>query len=221
MLTNRTKEAGLCRKKFLYYFPKGFQDKKYHAWERNYKWEAHVKWEEDLNRKKFEELLQSKQYLEISNRAVKIETKTNLLFSFEKMALRDAVKGEEGAKLFATALYNYIYRDPLTEKSFIEFSKQIQSLPRKQTRVHTWPLLTVFAFIARPTEHIFLKPRVTQLAAANYNFRFTYHSKPNWQTYQSLLAFADHVRKDNKDLNPKDYIDLQSFIWVNGSSEYD
>ena len=221
MLTSRTKEASRCRKKFLYYFPKGFQDKKYQAWERNYKWDAHIKWQEDLNRNQFEALLQSKDYLEIANRAVKIETKTNLLFSFEKMALRDAVKVDEGAKSFAMALYNYIYHDPLTEKSFLKFSAEIASLPRKQTRVHTWPLLTVFAFIAKPTEHIFLKPRVTQLAAVNYNFQFDYHSRPNWKTYQSLLAFGEQVRKDNRDLKPVDYIDLQSFIWVNGSGEYD
>src|SRR5437870_29815 len=100
MLIKRTKEAGRCRKKFLYYFPKGFQDKKYQAWERDYKWEAHIKWENDLNRKKYETLLQSKAYLEIANRAVKIETKTNLLFSFEKMALRDAVKAVDGAEVF-------------------------------------------------------------------------------------------------------------------------
>jgi hypothetical protein len=50
-----------------------------------------------------------KNYDEIALRAVKIETKTNLLFSFEKMALRDAVKPAEGAKAFAQGLFDYIY----------------------------------------------------------------------------------------------------------------
>src|SRR3954471_22266239 len=92
-----------CKKKFLYYFPKGFADAKYYAWERGYKWEAHLAWEKDLNKKEYERLLSEKQFSEIAFRAVRLETKTNLLFSFEKMALRDAVKPAEGAKAFAEA----------------------------------------------------------------------------------------------------------------------
>ena len=215
------KAAILCRKKFLYYFPHGFTDKKYCAWERNYKWEAHQQWQLQLNSVEFKKLLDSRSYDEIANRAVRIETKTNLLFSFEKMALRDAVKTSSGAKLFATGLYEFLYAGTADKKSFDMLSSTLASLPRKQTRVHTWPLQTVFGFIAKPTQHIFLKPRVTQASAKNYNFPFVYSSKPNWETYQNLLAYAGTIRKDNIDLRPRDFIDLQSFIWVNGSDEYD
>ncbi len=84
----------------------------------------------------------------------------------------------------------------------------------------TWPLVTVFGFLGNPKEHIFLKPRVTKIAAKKYHFNFNYKSNPNWETYQSLLSFAEQVRKDTKLLEPQDYIDLQSFIWVMGSDEY-
>src|SRR3954470_4293634 len=84
-----------CRKKFLHYFPNGFYDKKYIEWERGYKWQAHLKYDELLNEKEFKKLLAEKEFDEIAKRAVNIETKTNLLFSFEKMALRDAVKTYE------------------------------------------------------------------------------------------------------------------------------
>ena len=46
---------------------------------------------------------------EVALRAVRIESKTNLLFSFEKMALRDAVRDPRGAEVFATALYDFLY----------------------------------------------------------------------------------------------------------------
>jgi hypothetical protein len=82
-------------------------------------------------------------------------------------------------------------------------------------------LVTVFAFIAQPDRHIFLKPNVTRVAAREYGFEFVYRSRPNWETYQSLLDFAGTVRRDNADLRPRDMIDLQSFIWVQGSDEYD
>ena len=63
----------------------------------------------------------------------------------------------------------------------------VEKLPRKQTRVLTWPLVTVFP----------------------------------WETYTGLLDFAETVRRDNVDLQLRDLMDLQSFIWVLGSDEYD
>ena len=84
----------------------------------------------------------------------------------------------------------------------------------------TWPVATVFGFIANPNEFIFLKPRVTQVAAEFYDYDFKYTSKVVWETYKSILDFAETVRKDMRQLRPKDMIDLQSFIWVMGSDEY-
>lgn len=209
-----------CRKKFLYYFPKGFADDKYKDWERNYKAGAHFAFQQQLNREAYKQMLNQGHYSEIALRAVRIETKTNLLFSFEKMALRDAVKPAEGAEAFAKGLFNYIYGSESLQKRFEAFSETIAALPRKQTRVLTWPLQTVFGFLGNPDEHFFLKPRVTQVAAQKYGYDFGYKSKPNWETYQKVLDFAEQVRKDNADLKPQDYIDIQSFIWVLGSDEY-
>ena len=209
-----------CRKKFLYYFKKGFNDSKYIDWERKYKLDAHFQFQQDLNRADYESLLKAKKYYEIALAAVRIESRTNLLFSFEKMALRDAVKTPSGARDFAVGLFQYVYGSQSLEERFEHFSDVLRSLPRKQTRVHTWPLQTVFGFIANPQEHIFLKPRVTQLAASKYAYDFAYKSGPNWNTYQSLLDFAEQIRHDTADLHPQDFIDLQSFIWVMGSEEY-
>ena len=209
-----------CRKKFLYYFSKGFKDQKYIDWERNYKWEAHLMWEQQLNRKEFELLLSRRKYSEISYRAARIETKTNLLFSFEKMALRDAIKSASGAKDFSKGLYDYVYGSDSIKARFERFTTILASLPRRQTRVLTWPLQTVFGFIGNPANFIFLKPRVTKIAAEKYAFDFSYQSTPNWATYESYLDFAERVRQEIADLGPRDYIDLQSFIWVQGSEEY-
>src|SRR5437868_9898893 len=81
-----------CRRKFLRFFPGGFQDETYIAWERGYKWKAHEEWEGLLDRSTFRSLLKERKYREIAAITVGIEARTNLLFSFEKMALRDAVK---------------------------------------------------------------------------------------------------------------------------------
>ena len=39
-------DAARCRRKFLHYVPRGFQDDLYIDWERGYKWEAHQGWAE-------------------------------------------------------------------------------------------------------------------------------------------------------------------------------
>jgi hypothetical protein len=81
--------------------------------------------------------------------------------------------------------------------------------------------VTVFGFLAQPETHIFLKPNVTRTAAREYGFPFHYQSRPDWKTYASCLDFAETLRDDVEDLGPQDMIDLQSFIWVQGSSEYE
>lgn len=219
--SNISKDAIRCRQKFLRFFPGGFRDETYLAWERGYKWTAHQRWEELLNRDRFRSLLKQGLSGEIADTAVRIESRTNLLFSFEKMALRDAVKSKAGSKLFAASLFEFLHGRGSPENRFERWRDSVAQLPRKQTRVLTWPIVTVFGFIAQPDIHMFLKPNVTRIAARAYGFDFDYQSRPAWQTYESLLNFARQVRRDMAKLAPQDMIDIQSFIWVQGSSEYD
>ena len=210
-----------CRKKFLRSFPGGFADETYFDWERGYKWAAHQKWNEELGAAQLKRLVRDGHHSEVAARAVRIESRTNLLFSFEKMALRDAVKSSAGAEAFANGLVAFLHGRGTDERRFEDWCRVVEGLPRKQTRVLTWPVTTVFGFIAQPERHIFLKPNVTRTAANAYGFDFQYVSRPSWPTYRSLLDFAVTVCRDQRDLKPRDMIDLQSFIWVQGSDEYD
>ena len=158
-----------CRRKFLRYFRRGFEDETYLEWERNYKWQAHERWQESLGRDR----------------------------------LRALLNGGD-----------------TDQTRFERWVACVGGLPRRQTRVLTWPLVTVIGFIAQPDRHLFLKPMVTRAAAKAYGYQFDYVSRPNWGTYTSLLAFADQIRRDQQDLRPRDMIDLQGFIWVQGSDEY-
>ena len=213
--------AARCRRTFLRFFPRGFTDETYLAWERDYKWNAHVKFEDELGQSQMRSLIRAGEFVEAANRAVRIESRTNLLFSFEKMALRYAVRSPASAKTFVTGLYDLLYHAGKPERKFQAWINAVGQLPRRQTRVLTWPVLTVFPFLARPEQHIFLKPNVTRRAANEYGFDFVYRSKPEWETYASLLAFAGQIRRDLRDMRPRDMIDIQSFIWVQGSDEYE
>jgi hypothetical protein len=80
--------------------------------------------------------------------------------------------------------------------------------------------VTVFGFIAHPKTYIFVKPNVMRNAARAYGFDLQYKSRPSWSNYASVLAFAAVVWRDLRDLHPRDMIDIQSFLWVQGSEEY-
>ena len=215
--------ARRCRRKFLRFFPGGFRDETYLSWEREYKWETHERWEQALAREEFRRLLRAREFSEAAARAVRVEQRArySFIFSFEKMALRDAVKSEAGARAFAEGLYEFLHGAGSIERRFERWVEVVAQLPRRQTRVLTWPLVTVFGFIAQPLTHIFLKPNVTRAAAREYGFDFPYKSRPSWETYASLLEFAETIRRDQRDLGPRDMIDLQSFMWVQGSDEYE
>ncbi len=210
-----------CRRKFLKFFPAGFRDESYLDWERDYKWTAHQRWFAQLEPASMRAMMQRGEHARVARAAVAIESRTNLLFSFEKMALRDAVRTPSGARTFCEGLYHFLHGRGSDEARFTAWIASVAALPRRQTRVLTWPLVTVFGFIAQPDRHIFLKPNVTRRAAAMYGFEFEYHSKPSWEVYSCLLAFAAQVRTDQRPLRPRDMIDVQSFIWVQGSDEYE
>jgi hypothetical protein len=223
----RVAPAGLDRKvqaarrTFLGHFPGGFTDERYLDWERDYKVTAHEAWRSDLHRDRMEELMDHGDHLAIAQEAVRIESRTNLLFSFEKMALRDAVRSPAGARIFVEGLHDFLYGPGRTGDRFERWVEAVSRLPRKQTRVLTWPVVTVFGMIAAPRVHVFVKPVVTQIAAALYGFDLPYEPRPSWPTYAGVLALVARIRRDLRDLGPRDMIDVQSFLWVLGSEEYD
>jgi hypothetical protein len=181
---------------------------------------AYRRWEAELSRPAFAALLLDRKYSEIARRAFAIEARTNLLFSFEKMAMRDAIKSPSGARSFAQGLFEFLHGTADMEARFTRWCEVVGTLPRRQTRVLTWPAVTIFGFIAQPKAHFFLKPTVTRQAAKQYGYAFEYQSRPNWQTYNDLLKFARVVSRDVGDMRPRDMIDIQSFLWIQGSDEY-
>ncbi len=168
----------------------------------------------------FADCWQERQFERIAALAIGVESRTNLLFSFEKMALRDAVRSPAGAQSFATALFDLLHGPGALDIRFSSWIAAVDALPRRQTRVLTWPLVTVFGFIAQPKTHFFFKPTVTREAARRYGVELAYASRPTWPLYREVLSFVRQVRSDIGDMRPRDMIDMQSFLWVQGSEEY-
>jgi hypothetical protein len=216
--------AARCRRKFELYYPDGFGDEAYLIAERSHKERAHMEWEAELDAQSFRKLLARGEYRQIADTALRIESRTNLLFSFEKMALRDALRPAAGARLFAHELHAFLYGRGSLQRRFDDWVQAITELPRTRGRVLTWPVVTAFGFIARPDRHLFLKPRVTCKASRAYGFDLPYQAAPAWPVYERLMTFSAIIRRDldrRPGLKARDMIDVQSFIWVQGAQEYD
>lgn len=209
------------RSRFLRFFPKAFRDERYLDWEHDYKWAAHTLWNESLSQKELERLINRGDFLEVGRRALQVESGTTFLFSFEKMALRDAIRTTGGAETFAEGIYNFLHgSDPLKDR-FIQWIVDVSELPRRQSRVLSWPILTLFPYLAQPKKYMIMKPTAMRVAADALGFDLQYSSKPNYGTYQKLLEFGDLTKEAIADLKPRNYHDVQTFLWVIGSAEYE
>jgi hypothetical protein len=129
---------------------------------------------------------------------VRVEQRTrhSMLFSFEKMALRDALKAPSGARTFSEGLFGYLHGGGALPERFESWVQAVEALPRRQTRVLTWPMVTVWGFLAQPDVHVFMKPNTMKTAAAEYGHDLHYRSRPNWETYESLLALGARVKRE-------------------------
>lgn len=126
--------AARCRQRFLRYFPERFRDQTYLEWERDYKEEAHSRWDVELG-SQFGASLRAQRFSDVANRAIRIESGTNLLFSFEKMALRNAVRTALGSRMFSRGLYDFLHGRGSMATRFDRWCAVVGSLPRRQTRV--------------------------------------------------------------------------------------
>ncbi len=66
---------------------------------------------------------------------------------------------------------------------------------------------------------MFLKPEASKDFAARVGHRFHLDYEPGLEVgvYESLLDLAERTAGELADLNPRDRIDVQSFIWVVGN----
>ena len=219
------REAGLrtAKRRFREIFPGGFRDQSYLDWERDYKWAAHKAWEATLGRAEWERLLAEGAHAEIARRVAIFyaRSKLNMLALYEWMALREALEDGAGGRALATGLYELIHGDGDFGPRLERFTALLDGLPQRQTRLAKWPVATLFPFVALPKRHLILKPNLMKRAAERFHFDLAYQSRPNAATYAAMMSFVLWLRRELAPWKPRDLIDLQGFIWVTSSEEYE
>lgn len=198
---------------FLKEYTEGFYGEKYLLDERNYKIAAHDLMVNYLNRDIYDELLHQSEYKEICHRAMQVMSKLKeapLLSRFEIIKLNDGLKSDSNKELFANKLYELLYSpSPMRDRfeSFLNCLSQVDAA--------SWPAVTVYQFLMFPEQYVFLKPEATKQAAELAEFSLNYKPDINWLTYKCLLEFANYIKGELNvmGLNPRDMIDVQSFMW--------
>lgn len=201
-------------RKFLREFPAGFADPKYFEQERDHKSAAHLKFQKLLGVGKMKELLAAGEYRELSTKAVQVTSAVNLLALYENAAFHDAMQVDSAVAKFFQALLVLLDTGPLSSTVFDEYVEAVTSLPAERGRVGSWPVATLFPYLAAPDRHMFLKPEVTKSAAESLGFDLRYNSTPNWSTYEALLRMGTIYLDLLRPAGARDFLDVQSFIYV-------
>jgi hypothetical protein len=207
--------------KFQSHFPAFFNDVRYvgdlKEGERAYKWEAHELYQATLGNGQIEDLLASGDVATARTRLLGVESRVNLLSTFEKVAFRNALQDDNILRQYLTALSALLSEEGLTKETCERYLAAVYDLPKTgQTDPVKWPVATLIPFLADPSRFMFLKPQATKDFAARIMFDLNYSASPNWLTYKRLLEMSEYLLGQLREYGARDFIDVQSFIFVVG-----
>lgn len=199
-----------ARARFLQFFPDGFRspafegDERGTYGERGYKLRAKAKLDAAAP---LDQALTGTGYGEAVLAAYRA---TNLLSPFEKTRLDTVLRGAD-ADGFIQAAAAFAMGDvaPALDRMERILAKYDNA---------KWTVVTYLPFLWRPDQHMFLKPVVTQDFAERVGHPFVHDYTPalDPDVYASLLDLMTMTKVELTDLQPRDNIDLQSFVWTVG-----
>lgn len=193
---------------FLHEYPGGFCGRRFMDEERTYKVAAHELCAGLLSKANLGRLLSTHDYAQATREALRVVNATNLIFPNEKMSLREGLDDAAGQDRFSESLYSVLHGSGSLEERFLGFARVLEAIGAAK-----WTIASYFLFLYDPDAHIFVKPTVTQNAAEICGFEINYRAELNWRTYDRVHAFARYLRGQLAELEPRDMIDIQSFMW--------
>jgi len=125
------------------------------------------------------------------------------------------------ARLLAPALFDLIHGGDAFGARLERFTAALDQAPQRQTRLAKWPVATLFPFVADPGRHLVVKPNLMKRAAERLGFELAYQSRPNARTYAAVMDYVGWLQGELASWRPRDLIDVQGFLWVTCSEEYE
>jgi len=197
---------------------RSFDDSAYQKEERSYKDSGHQETLALLNGKG-RLLLSNARFSDLIVILKRVIQRAGLLGTQEAIALNDAFKDHAAAARYAAAILDFI--DIPDETRFEQLVAATGSLPEAgKARTLTWPIVTMIPWLAIPKQAMFLKPDMTKRIAEAFSFDIHYKPEPNWNTYFHLLELSNFLLDRLQPLGAKDFIDVQSFMWIVAGDPY-
>lgn len=191
-------------------YPGGFKDDEFIKGERRYKAEAHKAALELLDEGSLTELLAAERYGDVCLRAKNTMKRVNVVDWRESQPLWSGLSDHGGReKAFANRLHALLYGQRSEQHRFEAFSSLMEELS-----VPKWPVCTFWRWIVFPNEEVFVKPESVKAAADAWSYDLGYSPGPSWAVYRRVRDFCRHVREELAELEPRDFIDVQTFMWL-------
>lgn len=193
-----------ARARFVRHFPEGFASADYGHHERDYKVAAKTRLDDTVP------LERAGVGTDLGEVILGIHRRTNLLSPFEKVRVQDLLRSP-AADAYVNAAARFAVTPTKTTLGALDAILRPHDCAK-------WTIVTYLPFLWRPDVHMFLKPEVTKDYAARvgHSFADAYRPRLDLDVYTSLLDLAEATGAEIADLEPRDRIDIQSFIWVVG-----
>lgn len=198
-----------ARSRFLKFFPNGFHSAGYAAEERDYKPAAKNKLDATAP---LEMVIKGSGYGEA---ILSVYRATNMLSPFEETRLQDVFRGPSSDAVIRAAA-------EFTQSADKNSLGRLEAV-LKPFDCAKWTVVTYLPYLWRPDRHKFLKLEVTKDFAARVGHPFAskYEARLNIDVCVSLPDLVKRTSREFSDLQPRDRIDIQSFIWVVGAYQED
>jgi hypothetical protein len=195
-----------AKSRLLHVFPEGLAGQTYVDWERRYKLDAKAYLDLHLPLEQAHNAVADN-----CRSALRTFQKTNLLSQFEKARIAELLRGIRGSDFIKAAAE---FADGAIKSGLFTMERLLREHGQP-----SWPVATYLAFLWRPHEHMFLKPKTTVDFARRVGngFADSYSSEFRAEVYASLLGLAEETELEISDLAPRDRIDVQGFIWIVGN----
>lgn len=227
-----TLDIDTAKARFMQQFRKGFDDPDYFRRERAYKESAHGRYASKfapfasqwLKTRDVSAIVTALQAVYGDSAAPKgnADERLNLLYPrVEEPAYFEALE-KGGDQLFRYVEGVVAFLERSTPETFDAFVAGLLGLPTRSggASLEHWTTLTWLPFIARPDEHILVKPTITKTFASILPFEIRYRAELNYETYRLSAMMAKQLcnQLQHSELNLSgrrlDMIDVQSFMWV-------
>ncbi len=158
-----------------------------------------------------ETLLAAGDHAEITKRLLKIVKLGAALHPPGDVAdVKEALAAPETAGPFLSALFELVSVPSPGRARFDKLFAAARALPVDPA--HQWLVATLFPFLAAPSRHVVLRPKITCTAAERLGCDLRYEVAPTWTTYSALRAFSVQLLERLTPLGAKDFVDVEAFL---------